>query len=279
MNIAIVGLGVVGGSYAISLKELGKFNVYGIDKNEETLKTAKNMGIIKEGFKDGRDILGICDIVILSIYPDSIASFIKDNQKYLKSGAILTDAAGIKEIIVDKIESILREDVQFVFGHPMAGREKKGINFASGEVFKGANYIITPTERTEEKAVDTIENLVLSLGFKRVTKITTKEHDALISFTSQLPHVIAVALINSDDEKFDTGRFIGDSYRELTRISNINGELWTELFLNNKKNLLRCIDNFENQLNMIKAGIENDDKESLIKMFKKSSERREKLDL
>lgn len=279
MKICIVGLGVIGGSYGLALKEAGYKEVYGIDNDEATLKTAEEMGIIKAGFTCGSKILNDCDIVILSLYPDSIINFIEDNEKYLKQGAVLTDATGIKESVVSKIEKCLRDDVEFVFGHPMAGREKKGILFASGEVFKGANYIITPTDRTSEHAMCIIEKLAYSIGFKRVTRISPVEHDALIAFTSQLPHVLAVALINSDDEKFDTGKFIGDSYRELTRISNINGPLWTELFLHNKKNLLHCIENFENQLDMLKKGIKEDDSESLKEMFKKSSTRREMLDL
>ena len=279
MKICIVGLGVIGGSYALALKEAGYKEVYGIDNDTETLKTAKEMGIIIEGFTSGGEILNECDVVILSLYPNSIINFIRDNEKYLKHGAVLTDATGIKESIVDKIEKCLRDDVEFVFGHPMAGREKKGIFFASGEVFKGANYIITPTERTSEQAMSMIEKLAYSIGFKRVTRISPVEHDALIAFTSQLPHVLAVALINSDDEKYDTGKFIGDSYRELTRISNINGPLWTELFLHNKKNLLHCIDNFENQLDMLKKSIKENDAESLKDMFEKSSSRREMLEL
>lgn len=278
MNIGIVGLGVVGGSYAISLKEAGYEFVYGIDTNKNTLVTAKDMGIIKEGFTSGKEILGECDIVIISIYPDSIVKFLEDNKQYFKKDAIITDAVGIKGVIVERVENTLRDDVHFVFGHPMAGREKKGIEFASGAVFKGANYIITPTDRTDDSAIDVIEKLVSDIGFKKITKITPNDHDKIISFTSQLPHVLAVALINSDDESFDTGRFIGDSYRDLTRISNINGDLWAELFMNNKENLLYCIKNFEEQLDLIKDCINKEDNETLKEIFKKSSLRREQLE-
>lgn len=278
MKIVIVGLGVIGGSYALALKNCGYNDVYGIDTDVATLNSAENKGLIKKGFTDGKEILNHCDLVILSIYPDSVVKFLTKNKAFFKSGAVLTDTTGIKVSLVSNIEKILRDDIEFVFGHPMAGREKKGLAYADSKVFKGANYIITPTNRTSSNAINIVEKLALDIGFKRVTKVHPKEHDALIAFTSQLPHIIAVALINSDDEKYETGKFIGDSYRELTRISNINGELWTELFLNNKENLLKSIDNFEKQLTLLKNGLIENDKNLLMNLFRESSIRREKLE-
>lgn len=159
----------------------------------------------------------------------------------------------------------------------MAGREKKGIDFATNDVFKGANYIITPIERNKKENLDLVENIALKMGFKRVKRITPEFHDEMIGFTSQLPHAMAVALINSDEEGRDTGSFIGDSYRDLTRIANINEELWSELFLGNKNNLLKAINNFELELDLIKKAIHDNDKETLMKYFRRSSARREKL--
>ena len=178
---------------------------------------------------------------------------------------------------IEDVLNILPSNVDFVFGHPMAGREKKGIDFASAEVFTGANYIITPVERNRPENIDLIENLVKKLGFKRVRRITPEYHDEMIGYTSQLPHTLAVALVNSDIEGRETGSFIGDSYRDLTRIANINEDLWSELFLGNKENLLKAIENFEIELDKIKLAIKNDDKEELKKLFIKSTERREKL--
>ncbi|GKX65429.1 prephenate dehydrogenase [Inconstantimicrobium mannanitabidum] len=278
MKICIVGLGVVGGSYAMALTEAGYEDVFAIDKDKNTLDIAEEKKIIKKGYRNAEEIVAECDLIIMSIYPDSIVNFLKENNGNFKSGAIITDATGVKGVIVSKVEEVLREDIQFVFGHPMAGREKKGINYANSKVFTGANYIITPTARTSESAIKVVEDIAFQIGFKRVTKVTPEEHDELISFTSQLPHIIAVALINSDNEKYDTGRFIGDSYRELTRISNINGELWTELFLNNKGNLLKRIEEFENQIDIIKENLISENTDNLLEIFKKSSQRRENLE-
>lgn len=278
MNIVIVGLGVVGGSFAMSLKEAGYENVFGVDTNKETLRKAKEQGIIKEGCVEGKNFFKEADLTIISIYPKLIRNFVDTNKEYFKKNSIITDVTGIKEMLIEDILKILPQDIDFVFGHPMAGREKKGIDFASADVFKGANYIITPIERNKKENIDIIEKLVYNIGFKRVKKITPREHDELIGFTSQLPHAMAVALINSDEEGRDTGSFIGDSYRDLTRIANINEDLWSELFLGNKDNLLVAIKNFEYQLDLIKKSINEDDKEGLMEYFRKSTRRRESLE-
>ena len=206
-----------------------------------------------------------------------VKQFIIDNKDNFKDGAVITDATGIKKLFIEDIVKILPENIDFVFGHPMAGREKKGIDFASSQVFKGANYILTPVARNKEENLDMIEDLAYKIGFKRVKRITPDYHDEMIGFTSQLPHSLAVALVNSDVEGRETGSFIGDSYRDLTRIANINEDLWSELFLGNKENLLKSIENFEVELDKIKDAIKNDNKETLKEIFIKSTKRREKL--
>ncbi|SFD15464.1 prephenate dehydrogenase [Clostridium uliginosum] len=277
MQIVVVGLGVIGGSFTMALKEAGYDDVYGIDVNEETLVKAKNLGLIKEGFTSGEEIVKSADLIIISLYPGLVKKFINDNKNNFKDGAIITDATGIKKMFIEHIVNILPENIDFVFGHPMAGREKKGIDFATNEVFKGANYILTPVARNKEENLKTIEDLVYKLGFKRVRRITPQHHDEMIGYTSQLPHSLAVALVNSDIEGRETGSFIGDSYRDLTRIANINEDLWSELFLGNKENLLNCIESFEVELDKIKDAIKHDDKEALKTLFIKSTKRREKL--
>lgn len=277
MNITIVGLGVIGGSYAMALNELGEHNVYAIDNNIETLKKGEESGIIKKGYISGEEILSVSDMIILCIYPSLVAEFMKKNINYFKPGVIVTDVTGIKHTIYEDIIKIIDYKVDFIFGHPMAGREKRGIDYASSEVFKGANYILTPHAGNLSENLDIVENLAYKMGFKSVKRITIEEHDKIISFTSQLPHVLAVALINSDNSGLDTGSFIGDSFRDLTRIANINGELWSELFLGNRENLLEVMEEFERHMLNIKNAIKEQDKEKLISIFAESSRRREKL--
>ncbi|MDR5588826.1 prephenate dehydrogenase [Clostridium aquiflavi] len=277
MKVVIVGLGVIGGSFAMALKDAGYKNVYGIDNNEETLLKAEKLNLIRRGYTDGNEILKDADLIIISIYPKLVKDFIKNNIDNFKDGAVITDATGIKKLFINDIVKILPSNIDFVFGHPMAGREKKGIDFASSNVFKGANYILTPTSKNKEENLKLVENLAYEIGFKRVKRISPEFHDEMIGFTSQLPHSLAVALVNSDLEGRDTGSFIGDSYRDLTRIANINEDLWSELFLGNKENLLKSIESFERELDKIKDAIKDDDKESLKELFIKSTKRREKL--
>jgi len=277
MRIVIVGLGVIGGGYAMALKEAGYEEVYGIDKNVDTLRKAKSLGIIKEGYEDEKEIIKGADLIVLAVYPNLVKSFIINNKDSFKDGTIITDVTGIKQLFINEIINILPENVDFVFAHPMAGREKKGIDYATNQVFKGANFLITVTDKNKDKNVDIIENLAYKMGFNNVKRICPKYHDEMIAFTSQLPHALAVALINSDIEGRNTGEFIGDSYRDLTRIANINESLWSQLFLGNKENLLKAIYNFEKELDKIKDSVKNEDKETLQKLFIKSSIRREKL--
>ncbi|WP_294131249.1 prephenate dehydrogenase [uncultured Clostridium sp.] len=277
MRIVIVGLGVIGGGYAMALKEAGYTEVYGIDKNIETLRKAKSLGIIKEGYEDEKEIIQDADLIVLAVYPNLVKDFIINNKEHFKDGAVITDVTGIKQLFINEITRILPQNIDFVFAHPMAGREKKGIDYATNQVFKGANFLITVTDRNKDENLDLIENLAYKMGFKHVKRICPKYHDEMIAFTSQLPHALAVALINSDIEGRNTGEFIGDSYRDLTRIANINESLWSQLFLGNKENLLQAIYNFEEELDKIKSCLENEDKENLQELFIKSSLRREKL--
>lgn len=277
MKILIVGLGVIGGGYAMALKEVGYKDIYGVDINKETLKKAKNMNIIKEGFLSEEKIIGEADLIVLAIYPNLVKNFIMRNRNKFKKGALITDVTGIKQLFINEIVEILPENIDFVFAHPMAGREKKGIDYATNEVFKGANFLIVETERNKEENIRKIEELALQMGFEHIKRTTPTFHDEMISFTSQLPHVLAVSLINSDIEGRNTGQFIGDSYRDLTRIANMNEKLWSLLFLGNKKNLLTSMNNFEREFDKIKKCIEENDEKGLQELFIKSTIRREKL--
>ncbi|WP_455685072.1 prephenate dehydrogenase [Thomasclavelia sp.] len=275
MIITVVGLGVVGGSFVKALKGQGH-EVYGIDIDENTLKRAKNEGYIIEGYQDGKEIIYKSDLTIICLYPSLVLDFIKNNQ--FKKGSIITDAVGIKSYFLQEAMNIIDQDVEFVSGHPMAGREKKGFEYASKDVFKNANYILIEHPVNKKECIEFMERFVGTLGFKSVKIMSPQAHDEIISFTSQLPHAIAVALINSDNEKYDTGKYIGDSYRDLTRIANINEDLWSELFLRNRENLLKSIEAFELQLDLIKQGLVENDEQVLKKLFIKSSKRREKLE-
>lgn len=275
MIVTVVGLGVVGGSFVKALKGKG-YEVYGIDTDEQTLKIAKEEGYIIEGYTDGKEILKKSDLTIICLYPSIVLDFIKNNT--FKKGSIISDAVGIKSYFLNQALELIDDDIEYVSGHPMAGREKKGFAYASKEVFKGANYIIIEHEKNKKESITFMQNFVSDLGFKSVRIMSPYDHDEIISFTSQLPHVLAVSLINSDNQKYDTGKYIGDSYRDLTRIANINEELWAELFLNNKEYLLQSMNQFEEQFDLLKETIISGREDVLKEKFIQATKRRENLE-
>ncbi|GAB3067836.1 prephenate dehydrogenase [Salinicoccus sesuvii] len=268
MNITIVGLGNIGGSFALSLKENApEHDVYAIDVNNGSLRSAEQNGIIIQGYTGPEEVLPKTDLIIFAVYPLLLESLVKKYKPHLKEGVILTDVTGIKRSIIKQIEPLLPEDADFIFGHPMAGRENRGLQYASGEVFKGANYLFTPTARNRQSNIDMLFTLVEQLGFKNISTVTPEFHDDVIGFTSQLTHVIALSLINSDDTKRNTKEYTGDSYRDLTRITNINENLWPELFVMNKDYLVEHIDQFKSQMDLLKQAIESEDIDTMQEMM------------
>lgn len=271
--ITIVGLGVVGGSYAIALSKKG-YTVYGVNRSAESLDAALESGAIARGAHTPEEFFSQSDLIILALYPDQIVDYLRKYGKYVKKGCLISDVAGIKGIFVEEIEDVTPEGCEFLFCHPMAGREKRGFKYADDKVLRGANFLIVGTDRNTSSAIETMSDIALEIGFGRVRILDAATHDKVIAYTSQLPHAIAVALINSDDEDSETADYIGDSYRDLTRIANINEDLWSELFIGNKQNLISSITSFERQLSMIKKAVEEEDSDLLKKMFIKSTVRR-----
>lgn len=277
MNITIVGLGVIGGSFAMAFKEAGYENIYAIDTNVESIRKAKEMNIIKDGSNEAKQFLEIADLVIICIYPRIIKNFMIENKGNFKDGAIITDVAGIKGKLMRELEDIIPENVDFIFGHPMAGRENKGIDHATAQCYKGANYLLIDTEKNDEDNILLLQMIIYKLGFKRIIRISSDFHDQIIAFTSHLPHVMAVSLINSDIEARNTEIYMGGSYRDATRVADINEDLWTELFLGNKENLLDVIDDFMDEMARFRKDLANEDRVSLNKRLKRATKRRRRL--
>ncbi len=276
-NILIIGLGVVGGSYAMALTQAGYKNVYAVNRSEGSIKKALGLGIIKGGSTNVEDFARNADIAVIAVYPTGAEDCARKLGSLMKKGSLVTDVLGIKRYYSQKISAVLPDYIDYVPAHPMAGREKRGLDYASAQVLKGANFIITPIARSTRQGICEVKQLAEDMGFGKIRTLTPDEHDRVIAYTSQLPHALAVSLINSDEEDSNTGDFIGDSFRDLTRIAEINADLWQELFLGNRENLLAAIDMFTDQLSAIRSAIQSEDKESLIKLFEKSSARRHAL--
>lgn len=272
-RILIVGLGLLGGSYARGLKQFG-FHISAITKEQSSIDFALKEGIIDEGSTeiDAR-MIGEADLVIFALYPHIFVEWIEENQGLLKRGALITDVTGVKRSIVYKIQDILRPDVEFVAAHPMAGREVSGVENSTDRMFFGANFIVTPTEKNTPEAVETIIELGRLLGFSNVTTLSPEEHDEMIGFLSQLTHCIAITLMTCNDKE-NMEKFTGDSFRDLTRIARINDLMWSELFVANKDVLLEQMNMFIGKFNDLKTMLESDDIDGMRAMMRLSTERR-----
>jgi len=276
MNIGIVGIGLIGGSYAKSLKKYN-YKIYGIDIDQKTIDYALNHNIIDLGGTNPKEILKELDVVFLCLYPNDTIKFVQKNINYFKRGAIISDVVGIKRQLIDAFDIYKDDDVEFVFTHPIAGRETIGIKHSDAAIFQNANFVITPTKYNTEEAINVITTLAKQMGFSSVTQIPDTAHDEIIAFTSQLTHAIALSLVNSDDEKYDTSLFIGDSYKDLTRIAQINDELWSELFIKNSYYLLKHINKFEKELDILKEALKSKDKDALKELMQTATKKRGKI--
>ncbi len=272
-RILIVGLGLLGGSYARVLKRYG-FHISAITKEQDSIDYAISEKIIDEGSVTlDKEIIGQADLVIFALYPHVFVEWIEQNQSLLKSGALITDVTGVKRSIVYKIQDILRADVEFIAAHPMAGREASGVENSTDKMFVGANYIVTPTEKNTPEAIRTCMELGRLLGFSTVTTLSPEEHDEMIGFLSQLTHCIAITLMTCNDKE-DMEKFTGDSFRDLTRIARINDLMWSELFVANKDVLIEQMNLFIDKFNELKDMLEAEDIDSMREMMRHSTKRR-----
>jgi prephenate dehydrogenase len=269
MKIFVVGLGLMGASYAEKLTQKGH-HVYGYDVNKENILQAQKDGVILE--TSNLSHLSHADVVILAMYPMQNISFVKDHLHLFKKGAFLTDISGVKIKVVESIEAILREDIHYVSHHPMAGRAKKGYDFRDPNMFLNNHFLIIESKRATPSDYELLEIIGKLLGFKTITKISAETHDQMIAYTSQLTHVIAVSLMLGHDDI--TKELTGNSFRDLTRIAHINETLWSELFLSNQSYLLEAIQQFKQQLETIENAIKNQDSKTLNTLLKTSREKR-----
>lgn len=277
MKILIVGLGLIGGSYAEALSKKS-YEVGAIDQKQEAIDFALRKGYIASGKTSvDKDYVGKFDIVVFALYPHAFVEWIEKYQNCLKSGAIVTDVTGVKGGVVSDVQNALRKDVEFIAAHPMAGRECSGVENAKAEIFEGANYIVVPTEKNTQEAIELCKDLGRELGFKHISELSVKQHDETVGFLSHLTHCIAVSLM-ACKESGHLADYTGDSFRDLTRIAKINDEMWSELFLLNKDEIVEQMNLFEQHFGKLKECIQNDDREGIREMMRLSTKRRKVFD-
>ena len=272
-KILIIGLGVIGGSYAKALSDKG-YKVSCITKNEEDIKYAIQNNMISYGTtKLDENLIKESELIIFALYPTTFVKWIEENGRLLKEGTLIPDVTGVKGSVVNTVQNMLPEGVEFISAHPMAGREQSGVEFSDPRVFLGANYIVTPTEKNSKEAIEICCQLGKDLGFSRISELTIDEHDKMIAFLSQLTHCIAVSLMTCNEEE-GLERYTGDSFRDLTRIAKINEKMWSELFLMNKEPLLSEMDKFIKEFSLFRDMIANGERENLQEKMKKATIRR-----
>lgn len=273
----IVGLGLLGGKYALELTKAG-FTVDGINRSEKHLQYALEKGYIRSGkTHDFEDLVREADYVIFGLYPTTLLEWFRQYGHLLKPGCIFTDVSGVKTGLVEPIQAMCPPGVEFIASHPMAGRETSSVEHAAEVNFAPANFIITPTPRNTPKAIVWITELAEVLGFEHISTLTPAEHDQMIGYVSQLCHVIAVSLMCANDNTA-LCEYTGDSFRDLTRIAKINETMWSELFLWNRENLIAEIDQFSAALGQLRQALADGDRQGLEEMFRLSTRRRAMFD-
>lgn len=275
MKIAIVGLGLIGGSVCKALKKNTFHHIMGLDADGEVCRKALDSGAIDEIIT--ADGLNDADMTMLCLYPETIVEFVKQHKDKFKPGSIVTDSCGVKEYVVTRCTEVLEPlGVIFVGSHPMAGREFSGFDYSTDDLFKGASYIITPSENTPKMAIDLLSTLACCMGFGKVVTATPKQHDINIAFTSQLAHVVSNAYVKSPS-LFNADGFSAGSFMDLTRVAKLNEYMWSSLFLCNKEALLFELNTIIDNLCEYRDAIGNNDTERLRDILRDGRERKERV--
>lgn len=274
MKVAIIGLGLIGGSIARRLRGFhGGCTVAAYNRSEESLSLAKKDGVIDEGYQNAGDAMDGADLIILCLYPQLNIDMVRENVSRIKDGAVITDVSGVKQFMIDGLSEILPDTVDFVGAHPMAGREVGGYKSSTDTLFDKASFLITPTKNNKPESVALVRELAEYIGCKHVVTTTAEEHDAIIAYTSQLMHVVAVALCDNPMIERSTF-FSAGSLRDCTRVAKINEVMWSELFVENKTELVKRIREMEASLEKMAVATENGNREELENIMRHACEQK-----
>lgn len=274
MTIGIVGLGLIGGSFAKALKKNTTHTVFGFDIDESVILKAQLINAIDSPLEN-KNIVD-CNYLIITTYPKDAVEFIRNNAKYINKNTVIFDCCGTKQKICDSAFEIAKEfGFKFIGGHPMAGTQYSGLKYSRNDMFKNANMILVPSQREDIETIENVKRLLTQIGFKSITISSAKQHDKLIAYTSQLAHIVSNAYVKSPNAMVHKG-FSAGSYKDLTRVAKLNPSMWTELFLENKENILFELDNLINQLKNYKDALETENYDELFNLLSEGSILKEK---
>lgn len=266
LNITIVGLGLMGGSFAKALKRGTGANVTGFGRNAAALQTVLDEGFLDRATTDPVEAVRDADLTVVCLNPEIAVKFITDHMAHFKPGSVVTDICGVKQPVIDAVTPILREDVDFVPGHPMAGRERAGYPYSVETLFDKCNYILTPTDRNKVYSIELVKRFAGALGAGSIVLAGPCEHDEMIAFTSQLPHALAVAYVLGASGR-DPLPFSAGSFRDVSRVAAINAPMWAELFVENRQALLMELEALEAGIDQIKMLIQAGDRQGLTNVL------------
>lgn len=273
MKIAIVGLGLIGGSLAKAIKKNTQHTCYGLDISEEAVSSALEQEAID--YEITADKIGICDLTIICLHSLQTIDFMLDNRDNFNKDGIVIDTCGVKGAIVKAVDKPLKESgVAFLGCHPMAGREFSGFAYSVDNLFEKASFIMTPTENTSQKVIKTVSDFAYEIGFAKVVVSSPSEHDEIIAYTSQLAHIVSSSYVKSPSLMRQAG-FSAGSFKDLTRVAKLNEDMWTPLFLMNKAALVSELDHIITHLSEYREAISSEDSDILHKLLKEGRELKE----
>lgn len=272
MNVGIVGLGLIGGSMAKSIKIRTAHTVWGADLDAETMMLARLSGAIDGALTD--ETIPQCDLVLVAIRPAAAVNWVRDNAEKLSKSAILVDLCGVKRGVCAQIEPLAKaRGFAYIGGHPMAGRERGGFVHSSADLYAGAPMILTPDQNTDMRMLETLKAFFTDIGFAGLTFSTPDEHDRIIAYTSQLAHLVSSAYIKSPEAQRRRG-FSAGSFRDMTRVAHLDEAMWTELFLDDADYLTEQLDILIEHLNEYRDALDARDAEKLQALLKDGREKK-----
>ncbi len=267
-SIAVIGMGIIGGSICGALTRAG-YVVDGFSRSQKSLDYALEAGYIRAVGED----ISLYDVVFISVPPDATIEYL-DNAPF-KKGALVADICGVKEVMEQTVYAKPR-DYRYVGLHPMAGKETSGITSASATLFQGANLIITHAPKTSLADVAEMKEYVLAMGFGKIVECTAREHDKKIALTSQLAHIVSNAYVKSEQVQECDG-FTGGSFQDMTRIAGVDETIWTPLYAHNRENIIIELDGLISQLSVYKQALQAHDDKALAKALQEGRLIREQI--
>ncbi len=275
MNVGILGLGLIGGSMARAYSKAGH-TVFACDSNETILGFAELSGTVHGRLNE--NTIGNCDLILLAIYAGGSATWMQKNAPYISPDALVIDCCGIKDEICNTCFPLAQtHGFTFVGGHPMAGSHNSGFKYSRSNLFQGAPMVLVPPRFDDPVLLQRVKDALSPCGFGSFAITTAKDHDKTIAFTSQMPHIISNAFIKSPTANVHKG-FSAGSYKDLTRVAWLNPQMWTELFLSNRENVLSELDFYIHSLQKYRTAIENNDHEALVSLLEEGKRRKEEVD-